>query len=383
MYKIIEDHYATVGASYDTPDFAEPSLIFNQGEPIPKSLGEFRDIETGKIEPRFSNFKQLSVKGKAEVYRGHDNKFDIPIFVKALRWGEKATQDQLAQLAEQARKEAITPGKYHQMHSIFVNDFFEDKNEQVTYIVSEYLDPKVCPTMEDVIDENGGGVPMEVVIEVFEQLVQIVHSYDDSGLLHLDLKPANIFLQFSTPDQRDKLQDPFVKIADFGIANTVMSRDFSNKVWGTPPYMSLTRLAGRDMPEGIFNPEIALLGEYHAIICMIFELLVGRHPLAEAANPQQIVQLLQKKGVEVFTFTREEKKRLKSQKYNGKNLDPDLIETTIQKVAGQIVLYDKNKPYPKNAMEEIAGALRGEKWSETKSEKQGGLGNKLKRLFFG
>jgi len=91
------------------------------------------------------------------------------------------------------------------------------------------------------------------------------------GLVHRDVKPANIFLcDVGTPER-------FVKLLDFGVAK-VMGTDpasvtKSGSITGTPAYMAPEQLLG--------NKDIDHRADLFSVAILAYELLTGRRPVVE------------------------------------------------------------------------------------------------------
>ena len=80
----------------------------------------------------------------------------------------------------------------------------------------------------------------------------------ESGILHLDLKPANILVN----------QEGHVAITDFGLGRLVEFDGVDNEVVGTPIYMP---------PEQFSMRNIGPHCDWYAFGCLAYEVLTGRH----------------------------------------------------------------------------------------------------------
>ncbi|MHC4852952.1 MAG: protein kinase domain-containing protein [Planctomycetota bacterium] len=107
----------------------------------------------------------------------------------------------------------------------------------------------------------GGGVPLGKLLNLFRQVAEALQFAHESGVVHCDLKPANVLV-----DSRET-----AKVLDFGIARAVgrgpRCEGEKHAIVGTPGYMSPEQLAGRIPDE---RTDIWAFG------CMLYEALAGR-----------------------------------------------------------------------------------------------------------
>ena len=108
------------------------------------------------------------------------------------------------------KREARANGRLRHPNMVDVTDFGFTRagNEQVAYLVMEYLDG--C-TLGDVLEEEKR-LPVEWVVDILEQVCSAVHEAHKQGIVHRDLKPDNIWLE------PNRLGSYRVKVLDFGIA---------------------------------------------------------------------------------------------------------------------------------------------------------------------
>ena len=111
---------------------------------------------------------------------------------------------------ERFRREAKAAGRLRHPNIVNVTDFGFTLvgATQIAYLVMEYLDGS---TLTEVLNFKHQ-LPVNVVVDVVEQICLAIERAHQHGIVHRDLKPDNIWLE---PDGRDGYN---VKVLDFGIA---------------------------------------------------------------------------------------------------------------------------------------------------------------------
>ena len=84
-----------------------------------------------------------------------------------------------------------------------VKDFFQENN--TAYIILEYLEGK---TLKSYVKEQGGKVPVNMLLQALEPVIVSLGEVHKSGLIHRDISPDNIML----------LPGGSMKLLDFGAA---------------------------------------------------------------------------------------------------------------------------------------------------------------------
>ncbi len=154
---------------------------------IGKKLGNRYEIQEG-----------IGEGGMARVYRGHDLKLNRAVAIKILY--EHFAHD--TEFIRRFQQEATAAAKLS--HPAIVNVYDEGQEEDIYYIVMEYVDGY---TLKDVILRDGRLKPEEAV-HIAQQICDaLVHAHRHN-VIHRDIKPQNIMLT----------QEGRIKVADFGIA---------------------------------------------------------------------------------------------------------------------------------------------------------------------
>jgi serine/threonine protein kinase len=115
--------------------------------------------------------------------------------------------------------------------------------EGYAYLVMELLAGEL---LEQRRIRFGGRLPLDEVFEIADQLLDVLASAHDKGIVHRDVKPDNIFL---TQHPEDRASFGRVKILDFGFAQ--MKSGFRKEqtatgfLLGTPGFMAPEQASGR------------------------------------------------------------------------------------------------------------------------------------------
>lgn len=132
--------------------------------------------------------------------------------------------------------------------------------EQLPFYVMDYLEGE---TLEQVLQRQGT-LSVGAVIEIFIKLADVLAYASSKGVIHKDIKPANIMLL--TPTQ----SGIGVKLLDFGIAElTVSDQEKDADIVGTATYMSPERFFG-----GVLDQRL----DIYSLGCAMFEALTGSLP---------------------------------------------------------------------------------------------------------
>jgi serine/threonine-protein kinase len=125
-------------------------------------------------------------------------------------------------------------------------------------------------------DRHPGGIPEGEVSEIITAVAEALDYAHQRGLLHRDVKPANILL--ASPDSEDQR----ILLADFGIArwtNEISGLTATNMTVGTVSYAP---------PEQLMGAQLDGRADQYALAATAFHLLTGAPPF-EHANPAVVI----------------------------------------------------------------------------------------------
>jgi serine/threonine protein kinase/HEAT repeat protein len=196
----------------------------------------------------------LGVGGMGLVYKAHDRVLDEPVALKVLRANFARTPE----ADRRFRSEIKLARKVSHRNVCRIHEYGEDGN--LRYLSMEYIDGV---NLKQAV-RGKGGLPVEDAREITIQIAKGLQAIHDVGVIHRDLKTANIMR-----DARG-----VVRLMDFGIAKK-WSEEVGEgmtgvgDIIGTPEYMSPEQARGQRLD---FRSDIYALG------VVMFELLTGELP---------------------------------------------------------------------------------------------------------
>jgi len=223
--------------------------------------------EKFRAERAFDHFtlvETLGVGGMGAVYKARDTRLDRFVALKLLRKELSANPAEAARLEQEARVTAAVN------HPHVVQVYSSGTAHGQIYLVMELVNHG---SLDDLMAQQGR-VPERQVLEAGIQVARGLQAAHEKGLVHRDVKPANILFA----DART------AKIGDFGLAVAAGQQDRAPKeIWGTPYYVAPERL--NNEPED-FRSDIYSLG------ATLFHALAGRPPMeGETTSAAELRQL--------------------------------------------------------------------------------------------
>lgn len=219
--------------------------------------GSSYGVESIEMIGRFRILEQIGIGGIGVVFRALDTETNREVALKVPRPDRGAADPaKCANFLE----EAVAARAVKHENVVTVLEHGEDGGRP--YIVMERLEGEDLKAKLARRGPLGVTEALRVVLQIAKGLA---HAHD-RGIVHGDIKPANVFICTSG----------VVKILDFGLASTPESaRNDSGGAFGTPSYMSPEQVLGdpRDHRSDVFS-----LGS------LFFELLTGRKPFGTDAT---------------------------------------------------------------------------------------------------
>jgi eukaryotic-like serine/threonine-protein kinase len=224
--------------------------------------------------------------GMGEVWRATHRMLARPAAIKLIKpeiLGNPGTGGSAA-VIQRFRKEAEAASFLQSPHTIRLYDFGETR-AGTFYFVMELLDGLDLETLV----RQHGPIPPERVLHVLRQLCHSLGEAHERGMIHRDVKPANIFLC------RLGREYDFVKVLDFGLVKFDQDESIMDTIkaaaevtTGTPAYMA---------PEMANGESVDRRADLYALGCVAYWLLTG-HLVFEAESAlRMLIQHIQAQPV--------------------------------------------------------------------------------------
>ncbi len=217
--------------------------------------------------------KLLGRGGMGEVWRASHRLLARSAAIKLIR--SESFGNEGHELVRRFEREAKATAALRSPHTVDVYDFGTTE-DGTFYYVMELLEGFDLETLVS----KFGPQPPERAIHILTQACHSLAEAHQGGLIHRDVKPANIYVC------RYGLDWDFVKLLDFGLVkNAQMPVEggrpltVAGVVAGTPGYMA---------PElGLGNPDVDWRADIYALGCVGYWLLSGKPVFDGASSPMQ------------------------------------------------------------------------------------------------
>jgi serine/threonine-protein kinase len=208
-------------------------------------------VRRGLLPERYAGPQPIGRGGMGSIYRATDTTLGRAVAVKVLDDRYAEDENVRARFTREALAAARLSG-YPNIVTIYDVGEYQDR----PYIVMEYLGGG---SLEERI--RGGPTPMRQALEWLEQAAAALDAAHREGVVHRDVKPANLLL-----DRRGN-----VHVADFGIASAagLGSLTQTGTVLGTASYLS---------PEQARGERTTPASDLYSLAIVAFELFTGRRP---------------------------------------------------------------------------------------------------------
>ncbi len=206
--------------------------------------------------------------GMADVYIGRHTTLDRPMAVKVLHSHMTADPDLRRRFEDEAK--AVSALRHPNIVQVLDFDVIDDR----PYIVMELLEGMSLGQFLRELHSIGHTLQLETIVRLISGIAAALDYAHQRGIVHRDVKPANIVLRKGRDPLRAGLplgEDVQPVLTDFGVARiaTASTRTASGTVLGTPAYMS---------PEQVQGIVVDARSDIYSLGIILYEMLAGRLP---------------------------------------------------------------------------------------------------------
>ena len=229
-------------------------------------------METPRTIGRYEVIERVGRGGMGVLYRGRDPVLDREVAIKVMAGDFSTDESARTRFFREARASA----RLQHRNIVTIFEFAEDAG--TPYIAMEFLRGQ---TLGQRLQAQP---PLTLVqkLDIVTQLLTGLHYAHEQGIVHRDVKPANVWL----------LDDGTVKLLDFGIAKIAASTMTSaGSVLGSAFYMAPEQVAGR---------EVDGRADVFAAGVVLYELLSQHRPY-EAETPTAVMMKIVSEDAQPLT----------------------------------------------------------------------------------
>ena len=225
--------------------------------------GRYKGFFLGK----YKLLDHLGTGGMSSVYLGEHVLMQRQVAIKVLPKNRVEDSSYLARFHREAQAAAALD------HRNIVRAYDVDNDGNIHYLVMEYIEGR---DLLEMVREDG---PMDyaAAAEYIRQSAEGLAHAHDAGLIHRDVKPANLLVD----------RDNVVKVLDLGLARFTdddqasLTVAYDENVLGTADYLA---------PEQALDSHgVDARADIYSLGCSFYYLLTGRPPFPDGTLPQRLM----------------------------------------------------------------------------------------------
>jgi eukaryotic-like serine/threonine-protein kinase len=190
------------------------------------------------IDDRYRIEALIGQGGHGKVYKALDQQLSSPVAIKVL-YGEVAQEKEFRVRME---REARAMGQLAGTSAVQIMAFNKHASGAL-YLVMEYLEGKDLGAYLDEVETSGRPLPLKELYEIVQPIGETLQQAHDRGIIHRDVKVANVFVLQSRARGRSRL-------LDFGLAKDVSLDPLTKTgiIAGSPAYIAPEAWLGKPRP---------------------------------------------------------------------------------------------------------------------------------------
>lgn len=225
---------------------------------------------------RYEIIDRVGRGGMGVLYRGRDSVLEREVAIKVMSTDFDADSDDTAR--PRFYREARAAAKLQHRNIVTIFEFGEE--DHTPFIVMEFLRGQDLSKRM----RSEPSLTLEEKLDIVADLCTGLHFAHEQGVVHRDVKPANIWIQ----------SDGSIKLLDFGIAkfaSSTMTRQGS--VLGSVSYMA---------PEQVAGGEVDGRADIFSAGVVLYELLAGKKPFEGDSPTAVLARIMDEHPAPMDTF---------------------------------------------------------------------------------
>ncbi len=219
------------------------------------------------LDGRYEIVELIGKGGHGKVYKAKDLQLNGPVAIKVL-YGDVAAEREFRVRME---REARAMGQLAGTSAVQVLAF-NKTDWGALYLVMEYLEGEDLGDYLSAYEKSGRFLPLHDVFEILEPIAHTLQQAHESGIIHRDIKTANVFVLSGRARGRSRL-------LDFGLAKDISLDPLTKTgmIAGSPAYIAPEAWRGKPKP-------IDHRVDVYGFGVMVFRVLGGRLPFNPAGT---------------------------------------------------------------------------------------------------
>ncbi|MCA9298673.1 MAG: serine/threonine protein kinase [Phycisphaerales bacterium] len=232
------------------------------------------------VHKQYQVLQHLGEGGMGKVYKAFDPIMNRYVAMKVMK-------DHVPEGEQRRfRREARMCASFQHPNLVRVLDVGTTAEHHLYWFVMEFLEGR------DILGAMQGGrtVPLHVVCEIFRQVLDALRYIHLRGVVHRDVKPANIFITHDAHDPELRI----IKLLDFGVARDASddAPEDPRLILGDPRYLP----PEQSRPQGPVDAR----SDLYALGMTFYEAVTGHHPFEDVfgQHPRALLECQRERNPE-------------------------------------------------------------------------------------